>query len=105
VESVSAEQLKRFIEAQHGGTGTLLQSVRIKDTQRSQGAWDGVVHVFELKGHPKARRAYAWSSPVSGTAKPRLFAVLHMGAVTGPIQAVKAASAAIHKWGARGSRR
>jgi hypothetical protein len=45
---------------------------------RIEGAtvWEGVVHVFDLEGHPKATRAYAWSSPIEGSTKRRFFAVL-----------------------------
>jgi hypothetical protein len=68
-----------------------------------KGDWDGIVHLFELADHPKAKRAYAWSSPILGGTKPRYFAVLHMGQVKGPVEAVKAASAAIRKWGAQGT--
>ena len=39
--------------------------------------WEGVVHVFDLVGHPTATRAYAWSSPIEGSTKRRFFAVLH----------------------------
>jgi hypothetical protein len=49
------------------------------------------VHVFDLDGHPKATRAYAWSSPIEGSDKRRFFAVLHLGPVTGPVEAVRVA--------------
>lgn len=50
-----------------------------------------MVHVFELTGHPKASRAYAWSSPIEGSDKRRFFAILHLGPVTGPVEAIRAA--------------
>jgi hypothetical protein len=28
-------------------------------------AWNGLVEIFDLKGHPKAKRCYAWSYPVT----------------------------------------
>jgi hypothetical protein len=104
MESVNAAQLKRVIEAEHGGTGTFVKSVRVHQTRGLPTTWDGLVHIFDLKNHPKAKRAYAWSSPISGGARPRFFAVLHQGAITGPLEAVRAASAAINKWGAKGTR-
>ncbi|MGB8363004.1 MAG: hypothetical protein ACLQUZ_04330 [Rhizomicrobium sp.] len=104
MEVVNAGQLKRVIEGQHGGTSTFIKSVRVHQARGNQVGWDGLVHVFDLKDHPKAKRAYAWSSPIRGGTKPRFFAVLHMGQVTGPVEAVKAASAAIRKWGAQGTR-
>ena len=88
---VSADQLKQAIESQHGGTAALAQSVPVREAFDGKPVWEGVVHVFDLAGHPKATRAYAWSSPVEGTTKRRFFAVLHMGGITGPVEAVRAA--------------
>lgn len=88
---VSPDELKRAVESQHGGTATLVQSVPIDERHDGKPVWQGVVHVFDLAGHPKAKRAYAWSSPVEGSAKRRFFAVLHMGGITGPVEAVRAA--------------
>lgn len=53
--------------------------------------WEGVVHVFDLNGHPTATRAYAWSSPIEGSDKRRFFAVLHIPPITSPLEAVRAA--------------
>ena len=55
------------------------------------------VHVFDIEGHPKATRAYAWSSPIEGSDKRRFFAVLHMGAIDSPLAAVRAAIIAEHR--------
>lgn len=101
MKDIGAEALKRVIESHHGGTATFARSVRVLPSKIKQGDWDGVVHLFELKDHPKAKRAYAWASPIHGSTKPRYFAVLHMGHVAGPVEAVRAASAAIRKWGAQ----
>src|ERR1700730_3781170 len=84
-------QLIRAIESQHGGTATLAQSVPVRETFEGQPVWEGVVHVFDLEGHPKATRAYAWSSPIEGSTKRRFFAVLHMGPIKSPVDAVRAA--------------
>ena len=104
MEDASASQLKRVIEAQHGVKSTFVKSIRIHRSAGSPANWDGVVHVFDLNDHPKAKRAFAWSSPILGSAGPRFFAVLQAGPVTTPLQAVKAASAAIRKWGAQGTK-
>ena len=104
VDEAYANQLKRLIETQHGAKSTFVKSVRIHRASEGQANWDGMVHVFDLNGHPNAKRAFAWSSPISGSSGPRFFAVLQMGAITTPIQAVKAASAAIREWGARGTK-
>lgn len=46
-------------------------SVPIKETFCGKIVWEGVVHVFSLSGHPTAKRAYAWSSPIKGSDKRR----------------------------------
>ena len=98
---VTVEQLKRVIESQHGGTATFAQSLRLYPANAKRVDWDGIVHVFDLKDHPKAKRAYAWSASILGSAGgSRFFAVLHMGRITGPVEAVKAAAVAIRKSGA-----
>ncbi|HXP76297.1 MAG TPA: hypothetical protein VN823_19310 [Stellaceae bacterium] len=91
MEEVEAGQLRQAIESQHGGKATLAQSVPVKENFEGKTVWEGVVHVFDLKGNPKATRAYAWSSPIEGSTKRRFFAVLHMGGIKSPRDAVRAA--------------
>lgn len=52
--------------------------------------------VFDLTGHLNATRAYSWSSFIEGSTKRRFFAVLQMGAIKSPADAVKAAIVAEH---------
>ena len=85
------EGLRQAVESQHGGAATLAQSVPIKETHAGAVVWEGVVHVFDLVGHPTASRAYAWSSPIEGSDKRRFFAVLHAGPIKSPVDAVRAA--------------
>jgi hypothetical protein len=75
---VEADQLKRAVEAQHGCRATLAQSVPVRDTFGGKPVWEGIVHVFDLAGHPTATMAYAWSSPIKGGDKRRFYAVLHV---------------------------
>ncbi|MGA7713029.1 MAG: hypothetical protein WCA81_14085 [Rhizomicrobium sp.] len=95
MSNTETDPLKRVIESQHGGKATFVQAFRVLPEHDRPTDWDGVVCVFDLKGHPKAKRAYAWSCPISGGTTPRYFAVLHMGKVIGPMEAVKAAAVAI----------
>jgi hypothetical protein len=88
---IATSELKMAIETQHGGTATLAQSVPVRETFKGSTVWEGVVHVFDLAGHPKATRAYVWSSPIEGSDKRRFFAVLHMGPIKSPVDAVRAA--------------
>jgi hypothetical protein len=87
--------LKKVVESQHGGVATFLQTVSLLTRRNYTSDWDGMVYVFELTGNPKTTRAYAWASPISGTNELRYFAALHRGRITGPMEAVKAAAAAI----------
>jgi hypothetical protein len=84
---VEADQLKQAVENMHGGTATLAQTVPIRETFKGVAVWDGVVHVFDLAGHPTAARAYAWSSPIER----RFFTVLHTDRINSPVEAVRAA--------------
>jgi hypothetical protein len=94
---VEPDELARAIEVQHGGVATLAQSVPVREVHDGQMVWEGVVHVFDLADNPHAVRAYAWSSPIEGSDKRRFFAVLHMGAIRSPVDAVRAAIVAEHR--------
>ena len=85
------DQLKYAVESQHGGTATPARSVHVKETYEGQTVWEGIVHVFDLDDHPIATIAYAWSSPIEGSTKRRYFAVLHLGGIRSPQDAVRAA--------------
>jgi hypothetical protein len=84
---VSVDQLQRAIEGQHGGQARLVAIEPVKEVFDGQTVWEGVVHVFNLNGHPRATRAYAWSSPVEGSDKRRFYAVLHLGGIRSPLDA------------------
>ena len=103
MEDANAAQLKRVIQTQHGVASTFAKSVRVFRKTTGQADWDGVVHIFDLKGHPKANRAFAWSLRFGSGAQLRYFAVLQDAKIATPVQAVKAASAEIRKWGAKGT--
>lgn len=90
------DQLRTSVESQHGGTATLVQSVPVKEMFDGKVAWEGIVHVFDLAGHPKATRAYAWSYELTD-GKRRFFAVLHLGGIKSPQDAVRAAIVAEHR--------
>lgn len=96
MSEATAHAVKQAVEAQHGGTATLVQSVPVDERHDGNPVWQGVVHVFDLAGHPKASRAYAWSSE-RDDGKRRFYAVLHMGPVTSPAEAVRAAIVAEQK--------
>ena len=92
-------ELQQAVEQMHLCTAALAQSVPVRETFEGSTVWEGVVHVFNLEGHPKATRAYAWSSPIEGSTKCRFFAVLHIPPIKSPIDAVRAAIVQEHRAG------
>jgi len=94
---VDITKLKRAVESQHGCTATFVQAVPVEETFDGKPVWKGVVHIFQINGHPKAKRAYAWSSPIEGSERRRFFAVLHMNGIKSPQDAVRAATVAEHR--------
>jgi hypothetical protein len=93
------DQLRDAVQNMHGGTATLAQSVPIREIFEGQVVWEGVVHVFDLAGHPTATRAYAWPFPAKDSDRLRIVAVLHTDRINSPIEAVRAAIVAEHKKG------
>jgi hypothetical protein len=90
MSEVAPSELKKAVESQHGGKATLSQTVPVSDTFEGQPAWRGTVAVFDLVGHPKALRAYAWTRELPD-GKVRTYAVLHTGPIDSPAAAVRAA--------------
>ncbi len=96
---IESDQLQAAVEAMRHCNATLAQSVPVRERHGEATVWEGVVHVFDLTGHPKATRAYAWSSPIEGNDKRRFIAVLHLPPVTSPVEAVRAAILAENRRG------
>jgi hypothetical protein len=55
------EKLTDAVEAAHKCKAVHRDSNIVIDLFRDKVSWDGVVEVFDLEGHPKAKRCYAWS--------------------------------------------
>jgi hypothetical protein len=91
IPMTDVDSLREAIERMHGGTATLAQIRPVREAFEGQTVWEGVVHVFDLAGHPTATRAYAWSSPIEGSTKRRFFAVLHTARINSALEAVRAA--------------
>jgi hypothetical protein len=85
------EELRDVIRHLHGVESSHVESVPIKETFQGKTVWEGIVEVFDLKNHPKATRLYAWAHETDNPKQPRHVTVLHMGPVTSPLLAVRAA--------------
>jgi hypothetical protein len=88
--AIEIGELRKAVQRLHGGAVRLVQSVRISESFDGKSLWEGVVQIFELKGHPTASLAYAWSSPVEGSTERQYFAVLNVPPITSPAEAVLA---------------
>jgi hypothetical protein len=55
------ERLKLAIEHLHGCSAVFVETVPVHETFNGETVWRGEVEVFDLTGHPKAKRAYGWS--------------------------------------------
>ena len=85
------EELRDVIRRLHGVDSTHIESVPIKETFQGKTVWEGIVEVFELRGHPKASKVYAWAYETDNPKKPKHVTVLHLGPITSPLLAVRAA--------------
>jgi hypothetical protein len=64
------------------------QVVQVRVPRNRGRAWNGMVHVFEITGHPKATRCYAWPEPLNARAV-IIRAVLHSDKISSPQKAVQ----------------
>jgi hypothetical protein len=85
-------KLKDAIRATHGCESLWAGFKPVKEVFEGQIAWEGIVDIFDLVGHPKAKRAYAWSYRDGD--KTTSVAVLELPPVNSPESAVKVAIAA-----------
>jgi hypothetical protein len=88
---VSADQLKQAVEGQHGGKAVLVGAEPVKETFNGKTVWgEGAVHVFDLEGHPKATQSLCVVEPDRG-GRQTPYAILHLGGIRSPLDAVRAA--------------
>ena len=81
--------LKDAIRATHGCESLHVESIPVKEVFEGQPAWEGTVEVFDLVGHPEAKRAYAWRQRDGDENK--TVAVLQIPPVDSPQSAVRVA--------------
>ena len=86
------EELRDVIRRLHGVEARHVESVPVKETFQGKTVWEGIVEVFELHGHPKAPKVYAWAHDTDDPKQPRRhITVLHIASVTSAVLAVRAA--------------
>ena len=86
------DELRDVIHRLHGGEATHVGSVPVKERFQGKTIWEGVVEVFNLTGHPTARRVYAWAHDTDDPKNPRRHVtVLHGYPIESAADAVRAA--------------
>jgi len=83
-------RLQTAISHLHNCGATWRESVSVHEVFRGKTLWRGDVEVYDLTGHPKAKRAFGWSHPEGQDDKgERFVAVLEIPPVTSAETAVK----------------
>lgn len=92
------ERLQMVIHQLHGCDSKYVETVPIHEIFRGDTVWKGEVEVFNITGHPKAKRCYAWSHREGkDDLGERFVAVLEIPPVISPETAVKASIVADSK--------
>ena len=86
-------KLKDTVETTYHCKALHVGTERVTETFQGEIVWDGIVEIFVLMAHPKARRSYAWSYVENG--ETRYTTVLELHPVESAKTAVQVAIAAI----------
>ena len=85
------DRIKLVVEHLHHCAAAHRATVPVHEVFLGQTVWKGYVEVFDLSGHPKAKRAYAWSHcDGKDDQDERFVAVLEMPPVKSALDAVRA---------------
>jgi hypothetical protein len=88
-------KLKDAIRNLHGCESEYAGTRDVIETFQGETVWSGNVEIFNIRGHPKAKRCYAWSHAAGkNDRETRYVAVLELPPVDSPETAVKVAVAA-----------
>jgi hypothetical protein len=88
-------KLKDAILRLHGCESEYAGREKVIETFQGETVWSGYVEIFNIRGHPKAKRCYAWSHSTGKNDKgERFVVVLELPPVDSPETAVKVAVAA-----------
>src|ERR1700734_3473109 len=82
--------LKAAIQQSHNCNATHYKTVLVHEKFQGETLWHGEVEVFEVSGHPKATRCFAWLGEEEGKGV-RPVAILAHGRVNSPEAAVNIA--------------
>lgn len=86
------DELQNAIHRLHGCEAEHAETVPVTETFQGRIVWQGEVEVFNIRGHPAARRCYAWAHSEGENDKgKRYVAVLELPPVESAQTAVRAA--------------
>ena len=83
------DELRDAIRSLHGCEAEHIGFESVKEVFKGQTVWEGAVEVFNVRGHPTAKRAYAWAHETDKGK--RYVAVLELPPVNSAQAAVRAA--------------
>ena len=84
------EELKEVIRKLHGTEAKHVETVPVTEEFQGETVWQGEVEVFQIRGHPKAKRCYAWGHVTGDDDQGRRYVtVLELPPVDSPQSAVK----------------
>jgi hypothetical protein len=58
--------IQKALKQAHDVETAHVKSVPIRETFKGETVWEGIVEVFDVKGHPHVRRAYGWQYEENG---------------------------------------
>ena len=76
--------IRQVLDADAEPAGT----VELHIARRTGEDWHGIVHVFDISGHARAKRCYAWPERLDATTV-IIRVAAHAGRITSPEQAVR----------------
>ncbi len=85
------DELRAAIRRAHDCDAEHVESVPVREDFQGRTLWQGRVEVFDLQGHARARRCYAWAHAEEDETDADYVTVLAVPPVDSPQDAVKAA--------------
>lgn len=90
IDRAYIERLQVAVQELHKCGAIHRETAPVHEVFKGKTVWAGDVEVFDLHGHPKAKRCYAWSHlDKPDDSEERFVAVLEIPPVESPITAVR----------------
>ena len=100
IDSKYEAALAKAFRDVHGCEATHIQTVPVVEVWNRKTVWEGDVEVFDLTGHPKATRGFAWA--YDKRKKTEIVAMLELPPVISPRTAVATSIVGMLRAQARG---